>query len=796
MADVAPSPVVAVHKFGGSSLADPGCYRRVAALLLRHSTQRDLVVVSAAGKTTNKLIKLQQLHRQGVDFGGLLSQLRTFQSDLIQELLDEPQPLLAALETDLATLQGWLAGPTMSPREENRIVALGECWSSRLLAALLSQLERPALAVDARRFLLAEGDLNPQVDSRRSADRLQGLQATNPGQQLVITGFICANKDSETLLLGRNGSDYSATLVANLAGAGEVNIWTDVAGVYSADPNLIHEARLIEQLSLAEATELGRLGNPVLHHRTLQPLAENKIALRVRSSFDCDSAYTEIGKRLGHVGDCIVNGLARVVVFRLSGAASALTAMIRQLAAKGLTPLTQCDSHQGVSLSFTEEAAAAVERELQVQAELQWQADHDHGLVSLLDAGVSFYRVLYGKLFDGESAYPVILSDNGLSLSCLVKRERVNLLSHLLHHKIYRPSKHIGLVLCGAGNIGSAWLSLFGEQQSVLEERFNVNLTLAGIVRSSTALVDFAGIANQDWQQAVESRAAPWDYPELLDRLAEHPYDELIVLDISASESLSDHYHQLLEQGCHLISANKFAGSSGGDNYNRLQQTLHAQGVLWRHNATVGAGLPVQYALSDLRHSGDQLKSISGVFSGTLSWLFEYFDGSEPFSQLVLRALELGITEPDPRDDLSGKDMQRKLLILAREAGVQLDIEDIGLESMVPEALASLPRQEFLERIAELDAPMAALWQTARAQQSVLRYVAAFELDGQATVGLQMLPESHPFANLTPSDNVFMIKSQWYDANPLVIRGPGAGREVTAAAVQSDLFHIVSHLAS
>jgi aspartokinase/homoserine dehydrogenase 2 len=795
----APQQSLALHKFGGSSLADPQCYLRVANLLLTHSDNADLVVVSAAGKTTNKLIKLHDFARSGKDYELLVQQLAQYQLRLIEQLLEQPAALIELFNSELTQLRQWLncvSGHGVGDKASD-IVACGEVWSSRLLAALLNQLGRASVALDARDFLIAQGQVTPIIDEVDSSEKLSQLSLPYQGQQRVITGFICRDVAGETLLLGRNGSDYSATLIAKLAGASAVNIWTDVAGVFSADPNLIHEACLIEELSLAEAEELARIGNPVLHRRTLQPLAKDKIALRVRSSFEPDSAFTEIGKRLGHVGDCIINGMPNVELYILSDDA-ATQHLINQLPQLGFFPLVTTRHGNQILLGLSAETAPAFEARLNQDKALSWTKDSEHGLISLLDAGVSWYRKLFNKLFAKESSWPIVLSDNGLSLSAIVPAKRVSLLTYMLHHRIYSPSKRIGVVLLGAGNIGRCWLELFEQQQSKLEQRFSVSLPLVGIVGSSQALIDFSGVNLQGWAAQFEQASQPLVKSDLLALFDQHPLDELIMLDITADQALSNSYSDILAKGYHLVSANKLAGSSDTEVYNNIKATARSNNSKWLYNASVGAGLPVQHTINELRQSGDQIKSVSGVFSGTLSWLFEHYDDSEPFSALLLRALELGITEPDPRDDLSGKDKQRKLLILAREAGFALELADIELSSIVPDELANLSLSEFIARASELDPIVSSLYQAAKAKDCVIRYVAKFESVGGtlvASVGLQQLSNEHPFASLTPSDNIFLITSQWYQTNPLIIRGPGAGREVTAAAVQSDVFNLVKELA-
>ncbi|HSG62230.1 MAG TPA: bifunctional aspartate kinase/homoserine dehydrogenase II, partial [Pseudomonadales bacterium] len=347
------------------------------------------------------------------------------------------------------------------------------------------------------------------------------------------------------------------------------------------------------------------------------------------------------------------------------------------------------------------------------------------------------------------------------------------------------PRKRIGVLLLGVGNIGEAWVNLFKRAVTPLNLELEASVELVGLVSSSKALVQDKGITLVDWQAAFERDATPWQYEHLFEQIEQLRCDELVALDISASASLSLQYPEFFARGIHVVSANKLAGSGPLPFYRELKDQLSNRRLYWRYNASCGAGLPVQHALNDLHNSGDKVEAVGGIFSGTLCWLFEKYDGVRPFSELVIEARGLGITEPDPRDDLSGRDMQRKLLILAREIGYEIELEDIRLNSLVPTALADIPLEQFLARVSELDDELLQQFTAAAEQNKVLRYVASLDTqEGRliAEVGLQWVERQHPYANLTPGDNVFVIRSQFYQGNPLIIRGPGAGREVTAAA--------------
>ncbi|TCN86358.1 bifunctional aspartate kinase/homoserine dehydrogenase II [Shewanella fodinae] len=789
-----------LHKFGGSSLADPDCYRRVAHILLTHGRPDDLIVVSAAGKTTNFLYKLLALREQGQLWQEELQVLMNYQQNLIEQLLSNSQArqLRERLANDRATLMSLLALDGRSDYQCNQVVGFGERWSARLMAALLRESGVAACNVDARGLLIADEAAVPKIRVEESRAKVQQMLKQHPDERLVITGFICANPAGEMLLLGRNGSDFSATLIASLADIDRVTIWTDVEGVFNADPNKIQDARLLQNMSLAEADRLARLGSPVLHSRTLQPLYNTQVSLAVRSSYAPQTDFTLVAPQNDVASAPVVTSLDEVLTVTLQ-LQSPWENLLEALEHAGLQPLAHWSvGKQKHELAYTLESGKQLLALLQQLTEALGISDVEShrgfGLVALVSAAAAQYRRSFARLLSRE-ARP--LYQDALSLVTLVPQQQVALLTQKVHRRCAGPRKRIGIILLGVGNIGEAWVTLYGKSAQQLNRQLEAEVVLVGLASSSKALFCNAGIAVTDWQTRFEAEATPWQYEHLFEQADALACDELIALDISASASLTLQYPEFFAHGIHMVSANKLAGSGPLAFYRELKQMLGNRRLFWRYNASCGAGLPVQHALNDLHNSGDQVQAVGGIFSGTLCWLFENYDGIRPFSELVLEAKALGITEPDPRDDLSGRDMQRKLLILAREIGLELELDDIRLSSLVPAHLAEISVDEFLQRLPELDGELAQQYAAANEQGKVLRYVAALERTEQgvnAEVALQWVEPSHPYANLTPGDNVFVIRSAFYQGNPLIIRGPGAGREVTAAAVQSDLVQICRDL--
>lgn len=789
-----------LHKFGGSSLANPECYQRVVGILKEYSSENDLVVVSAAGKTTNRLIEfLEGLDKDGRIAHEALQSLRQFQTELVEALLEgEAQAqVLASLQDEFSTLAE-LTAP-LTEAQKAAVLGHGEVWSSRLLAALLSQQDLPAVAQDSRAFLRAEAGTQPEVDRARSYALIKEALTQHNHKRVIITGFMAQNNAGETVLLGRNGSDYSATVIGALAEVNTVTIWSDVAGVYSADPRLVSDACLLPLLRLDEASELARLAAPVLHSRTLQPVAQSAMDLNLKCSYQPESGSTRIERVLASGrGAKIITSLDEVLLVQLSfvhghdfeRAQKEVLQALKRAQLEALAFEAQEDQ-QTLRLAYTAEIAGGALtylQELAVEAEIKLK--EGYSLLAAVGAGVTknanhcfgFYQQLKHAPVEFISE-----TESGLSLVAVLRRAEVEELVQRIHSQLFQAQKRVAVALCGKGNIGSSWLSLFAEQKEELEKRHGMSFDLVAVVDSQTYWFDENGIDAATVAQRFDDESIENDGHWLNKLGALQNYDEAVVLDVTASKELAARYVDIAQQGIHLISANKVAGSADSQYYHQVQDAFAKIGRHWLYNATVGAGLPINHTVRDLRESGDDIVALSGIFSGTLSWLFQQFDGSVPFAELVDLAWQQGLTEPDPRSDLDGSDVMRKLVILARESGLNIEPESVKVESLVPEELRDLNIDAFFDQGDILSEILQERLTKAQRNDQVLRYVARLERNGKATVGVEALSREHALANLLPCDNIFAIESKWYKDNPLVIRGPGAGREVTAGAIQSDL---------
>jgi len=777
-----------VHKFGGSSLSSAARYKAVSQIIVGQCQLGDCVVVSAAGKTTNTLVTLWQSYEQQdqQSFNDILLQIENHQTELIESLFngDERRELIDTLLTELQVITQSASTHSLN---ESQLLAHGELWSARILSNYLISSGLSSKALDARSlFTVHNGQLMHQRNKRACLSEIDDKHI------FVVTGFIAEDQHGQTVTLGRNGSDYSATLLANYSDAKAVSIWTDTQGVFSTDPRKVNNAIKYTKVCREQANLLSRLGNPVLHAKTLSPLKNTSIKLQVRSSFDAEVAGTEIVKA----------GYSKAKRFITTFENRDLV-RVEQLGANEIGEISQLIQH-----SIHHFVKNGEEFLLLPSAYTHQISQYFEGRLTLVESHLQGCALVAPKvdimLLDGQAKQilaeqDVVLrfahSDDDYALYLTDQAIDSDVLS-ILHDKLINKGRELAVIIAGLGNVGEVFIEQSQAQIARLQTQFD--LKVVGLLRSQEMLFSASGINLKHWHSQWQNQAQDYEHEEVLKRIEELDYEHKVVIDITASESFSLLYPEFTKRECHIISANKYAGTAQQDWYAALRQLQEERNLLWRYNTSVGAGLPINFALADLQNSGDKVTQVEGVFSGTLSWLCSNYDGSKAFSDLVLDAKTLGYTEPDPREDLSGRDMQRKLLILARELGLQLDIDDIELEPLMPEHLAHGSWQDFLAQKDELDTFYEAKYTEAKAKNCELRYTGLLSIldDGRikAKVGIAYAQQGSAISNLTPGDNIFVVKTHWYDSNPLVIQGPGAGKEVTAAGIHSDLFWLCQNL--
>ncbi|GAB3341677.1 bifunctional aspartate kinase/homoserine dehydrogenase I [Marilutibacter aestuarii] len=813
------------HKFGGSSLADAERIRAAADLVDDGAPAR-VVVVSAMHGVTDALIGLADLAARGEDWMPGWSALRARHFDTARNLLGAAAPE-AALAADFDALHARLVDirPRCGVDADHAawVHGMGEVLSSRLLHAALGGDAAGWSRLDAREVLVVHpGELGVAVDWEASRALLRKWRAHHPGNDVVVTGFVARSASGQPTTLGRNGSDHSAAIFSVLFQADALTIWTDVDGVLSADPRLVPDAVCLPMLSYAEACELAYFGAKVLHPQTMAPAISHELPVRIRNARNPRAPGTLISATPGERGQSrgtpvkgvsLVEGLA---VLELSGAgligvpgtAERMFSALRQagvsviMISQGSSEHSICSvvnqaqadaARDAVEAAFAEAIGDGQAQGIALTPDICVLAVVGDGMVGV--PGVAA-RLLGGLAQSRVNVRAIAQGAGERNISVAVAAADAQRGLRAAHAAFWLSPQTLSIGLIGPGNVGRALL----EQLAGAAPRFmadalpgqGLDLRLRAVANSRVMHLHDKAL---DPATAVESLAGAETLD--LDRFAAHVRAEhlphAMIVDCSGSDAVADRYADWLDAGIHVVTPNKHAGS--GD-WRRFQAIRAASrhGGRFRYEATVGAGLPVVQTLRNLLDTGDALHGIEGVFSGTLAWLFNKFDGTAPFSQLVLEARAMGFTEPDPRDDLSGTDVARKLVILAREAGRELSLDDVSVENLVPAPLRDVGLAEFLDRIAELDPPMQARLDAARVAGGQLRYLARLDREGRASVALTVPDPSHASLHGQLTDNLIQFRTARYPDNPLVVQGPGAGPDVTAAGVFGDILAIAQTL--
>jgi aspartokinase/homoserine dehydrogenase 1 len=813
-----------VHKFGGSSVADAACMDRVARIIEADPAQRKAVVLSACRGVTDALLTLITLAEQGSpELDDRLQELRRRHTGIAGELLagELYDEYVAGLEADLRDIAGILQTVRLvrnaSTTMRDLISGYGELWSTRLFERLLRRRAAGHVQwLDARRALLVEwGPMGPGVRWEQSRAQLRELVAGDFVGTLVVTGFIATDTHGLQTTLGRNGSDYSASIFGSLFDACEIVIWTDVDGVLSADPRLVPEAKVIATLSYNEAMELAYFGAKVIHPATMAPAVQKRIPIWIRNTFAADRAGTLIHDR--SEPDPLVKGITtidRIALVNLEGAgmigvpgtAHRLFGALREEAISVIL-ISQGSSEHSICFAVPQVESERAERvvrrafepELREGQIQSVEVDHGCSILAVVGDGMAGAHGVAAKVFQalGSAGVNVRAIAQGASernISVVIDGKSSARALRAVHSSFYLSAHTISIGLIGPGLVGSSLLEQVASQAARLERDFKLDLRIRAIAGSKSMRLAQNSIDLTRWRDEYRAGGDPVELDRFADHVHADHFPHAVIIDCSASVEVAKHYAHWLAEGIHIVTPNKKANSAAYGDYQRVQQARRAAGSHYLYEATVGAGLPVIQTLRDLRETGDEIRRIEGMFSGTLAYLFNTWDGRQSFSEVVREAKALGYTEPDPRDDLSGMDVARKLIILAREMGLRTELAEVKVESLVPAELTRCGIDEFLERLPEFDASMLARLREAAARDHVLRYVGSVDAQGGAEVGLVELPRTHPFANIALTDNIVRFQTARYDKNPLIVQGPGAGPAVTAAGVFADLLRVCAYL--
>jgi aspartokinase/homoserine dehydrogenase 1 len=814
-------------KFGGSSVATAERIREVASIVLGAAKKEPVaVVVSAFQGVTNQLLECACLAETGnIDFGALFQSLASRHTETLSALHNghPPARIRREIESQLAELRDVLQGIYLlrqaSPRALDLTASFGERLSAVIIASYLHRT-RPATFVDSRALVKTDDQFTrASVQFDKTNDAIAGyfkrfFARSSKRPVPVITGFIGSTDDGRTTTIGRNGSDYSAAIFGAALSASVIEIWTDVDGILSADPRAVPGAFVIPQMSYEEAMELSYFGAKVLHSSTIAPAVAKRIPVVIKNTLNPSAPGTRISYRVDQwdsvakgitsVDECTLLTLRGMNMVGVPGIAERL---FRSLASHGVNVIliSQASSEHTIcfAVSSTDAPIAkkAVHNEFryELQSRLTSLDEKPHQtIVAVVGDGMKGTPGVSGKVFQalGRNNVNISAIAQGASernISLVIDEAQKLRALNVVHEAFFEPKNILGLILIGPGNIGSALLRQIHQQRSFLHSK-GFEIRVCCIADSKRFVCSQAGIDLKRWKEELAGSHRKMERKGFLEAVSQFLLTNLVIVDCTSSSNIVEMYTDFVKLNLHIITPNKLANVLPWKKYKRLMDLVKKRQKYFLFEANVGAGLPIISTLNDLIASGDRIVKIEGMFSGTLSHLFNHYDGTRPFSWLVQEALELGYTESDPREDLSGSDVARKLLILARTAGMKMEMGDINVENLVPQSLrGAMSLKAFLRRYALYDEAMKRRFEQARTNGCVLRYVGILQ-GNAAFAGIKEFPQQHQFASAKGSDNIIMFTTHRYARTPLVVQGPGAGADVTAMGVFSDLLKLLNYL--
>ncbi|XP_061373009.1 bifunctional aspartokinase/homoserine dehydrogenase, chloroplastic-like isoform X1 [Gastrolobium bilobum] len=823
-----------VHKFGGTCVGSSQRIKNVADIILNDDSERKLVVVSAMSKVTDMMYDLiDKAQSRDESYISALDAVLEKHSSTAHDLLDGDNLaiFLSQLHHDISNLKAMLRAIYIAGHATESftdfVVGHGELWSAQMLSLVIRKNGTDCKWMDTREVLIVNPTSSDQVDPDylESERRLEKWYSLNPSEVIIATGFIASTPQKIPTTLKRDGSDFSAAIMGALFRARQVTIWTDVDGVYSADPRKVSEAVILKTLSYQEAWEMSYFGANVLHPRTIIPVMRYGIPIMIRNIFNlsspgtkiCHSTYNDEDRQnlQNYVkGFATIDNLALVNVegtgmAGVPGTASAIFGAVKDVGANVIM-ISQASSEHSVCFAVPEKEVKAVAEALQSRFRQALDAGRlsqvavipNCSILAAVGQKMASTPGVSATLFNAlaKASINVRAIAQGCSeynITVVVKREDCIKALRAVHSRFYLSRTTIAMGIIGPGLIGSTLLDQLRDQASVLKEEFNIDLRVMGILGSKSMLLSDAGIDLARWRELREEIGEVANLEKFVQHVhGNHFIPNTALVDCTADSGIAGYYHDWLCKGIHVITPNKKANSGPLDQYLRLRALQRQSYTHYFYEATVGAGLPIVSTLRGLLETGDRILQIEGIFSGTLSYIFNNFKSGRAFSEVVAEAKEAGYTEPDPRDDLSGTDVARKVIILARESGLKLELSNIPVESLVPEPLrVCASAQEFMQLLPKFDQEFAKKQQDAENAGEVLRYVGVVDVTNEkGVVELRRYKKDHPFAQLSGSDNIIAFTTRRYKNQPLIVRGPGAGAQVTAGGIFSDILRLASYL--
>ncbi|WP_333627667.1 bifunctional aspartate kinase/homoserine dehydrogenase I [Sphingobacterium siyangense] len=811
-----------VLKFGGTSVGTVESLKAVLSIVKKSydAKEKPLVVLSAMSGVTNLLTQLAEDAAEGKSFSDGLKSLEDKHFTVVKELLavKYQNPVFTKLKLffneieDL--LQGIFALKELSNQSKDLILSYGERCSNYMVSKVMEQYIPETLFVDASHYVKTDSNFgNAHLNEMLTEQLVKSLYITHRDKLLFVTGFIGSNENGRITTLGRGGSDYTAAIFGSILDATAIEIWTDVNGMLTADPRIVKKAFSLPVLSYTEAMELSYFGAKVIYPPTMIPAFLKKIPIVIRNTFEPDFSGTVIQFDSGKTALPIkgISSISDISVINLSGSGmigkSGFSGRLFTLLAReqiNVVLITQSSSEHSITFAVNPSDAKRAIQLIEVEFELEIQANKlvvpaiEENLSVLAIVGENMKKTpgMSGRLFaalgrNGINVRAIAQGSSEYNISVIIGKEDLAKALNAVHDAFFAElKKTLHVFNIGTGNIGATLFKQLENQHEFLLDKNDIEIKVVGISNSRKMLFNTEGVDLKNWSDELAKNGTESDLALFIDRMKALNLPNCVFIDNTASKLPATYYEDIFKSNISIVTCNKIANSGKYEQYKTFRDTAHRHGVDFFYETNVGAGLPIVRVLKDLMLSGDRIVKIEAILSGTISYIFNNFKADASFYDVVKQAQELGYTEPDPRDDLGGIDFMRKMLILARDAGYAVEAEDVDLGAILPPAcLKADTVDSFYTELQQENEYFEAMKKKAANENKVIRYIGKLE-NGKVSIAIQFVDENHPFYALSGSDNIISFTTERYKERPLVVKGPGAGAEVTAAGVFADLVNV------